>query len=309
MRWPRKPRQAEALGDDALAGEGGVARDQERHRVGAVLRRRAELILLGAGLAEHHRVDDLEMRGIGGERQMDLVAVELAVGRGAEVILDVARAVGVVGRGRAALELVEDRAMRLRQNMGEHVEPAAMGHAERNVLHAERAAALDDLLQRRDHRFAAVEAEPLGAGELEVGELLEAFRLDELVEDRPLALAGEADLLVRPLDALLDPALLLGIGDVHELDPERLAVGALEDRQHLAQGAELEAEHVVEEDRPVEIGIGESVAAGIELLGVLARLEAERIEIGMEMAAHADRHGSASGRAPNRGSPAGRGPR
>ncbi len=168
-----------------------------------------------------------------------------------------------------------------------------MGHAERNVLHAERAAALDDLLERRDHQFAAVEAEPLGAGELDVGELLEAFRLDELVEDRPLALASEADLLVRPFDALLDPALLLGIGDVHELDAQRLAVGALEDRQDLPQGAELETEDVVEEDRPVEVSIGEAVASRIELFGVLARLEAERIEIGMEMAAHpegADQH-------------------
>ena len=45
---------------------------------------------------------------------------------------------------------------------------------------------------------------------------------------------------------------------------------------------------MVEEDRPVEIGIGEAVAARIELFGVLARLEAERIEIGMEMAAHAE---------------------
>jgi hypothetical protein len=33
--------------------------------------------------------------------------------------------------------------------------------------------------------------------------------LDQLVEDRALALAGEGDLLVRALDALLDPGLLL----------------------------------------------------------------------------------------------------
>jgi hypothetical protein len=39
--------------------------------------------------------DGLEMRGVGRERQMDLVAVELAVGRGAEVVLHVARAADV----------------------------------------------------------------------------------------------------------------------------------------------------------------------------------------------------------------------
>ncbi|MCK7472851.1 MAG: hypothetical protein MZV49_03605 [Rhodopseudomonas palustris] len=34
-------------------------------------------------------------------------------------------------------------------------------------MHAELAAALDDLLERRDQRFAAVEAEALGAGEFD----------------------------------------------------------------------------------------------------------------------------------------------
>ncbi len=160
----------------------------ERHDLG--VRVVGVLVLLGPRLAEHHRVDDLEMRGVGGERQMHLVAVELAVRRGAEVILDVARALDVVGRGRAALELVEDDVVRLAHHLGQHVQPAAMRHAEHDLLHAELAAALDDLLERRDQRLGAVEAEALGAGVLDVEELLEALGLDELVEDRLLALAA-----------------------------------------------------------------------------------------------------------------------
>src|SRR5947209_4199577 len=145
---------------------------------------------------------------------MHPVAVELAVGGGAEVILHVARALDIVGSGRAALELVEDRAMRLAHHLGEDVEPPAMRHAEHDLLHAEIAAALDDLLERRDQRLSPVETEALGAGEFDVAELLEAFRLDQLVEDRALALARERDFLVLPLDALLDPGLLLRIRDV-----------------------------------------------------------------------------------------------
>ena len=60
-----------------------------------------------------------------------------------------------------------------------------MGHAEHDFLHAERAAALDDLLQRRDQRFAAVEAEALGALVLDVEELLEALGLDQLAAGSP----------------------------------------------------------------------------------------------------------------------------
>jgi hypothetical protein len=80
------------------------------------------------------------------------------------------------------------------------------------------AAALDDLLQRRDKRFAAIKAEPLGALVLDVDELLEAFGLDQLLQDRLLAHVGEVDTLVRALDAFLDPGLLFRVGDVHELD-------------------------------------------------------------------------------------------
>ncbi len=39
-----------------------------------------QLILLGAHLAEHDGIDDFEMRRIGGQRQVDRIAVELAVG-------------------------------------------------------------------------------------------------------------------------------------------------------------------------------------------------------------------------------------
>ena len=103
----------------------------------------------------------------------------------------------LVRRERAALELVEDRAVRLAHHLGQHVEAAAVGHAEHDLLHAERAAALDDLLERRDRRLGAVEAEALGPGVAQVEELLEPFGLDELVQDRA-PLGRERDLLVGP---------------------------------------------------------------------------------------------------------------
>ncbi len=162
-----------------------------------------------------------------------------------------------------------------------------MRHAHHDLFHAEIAAALDDLLQPRDQRLGAVEAEALGAGELHIGEFFEAIGFDELLQDRALAFRRKADLLVGTFDALLDPRLLLRIGDVHELDAERLAVGALADRDDLAQRGEVEAEHVIEEYLAVEIGVGEAVGTRIELFVVLRRLDSERIEIGVEVAAHA----------------------
>src|SRR5262249_34247749 len=130
------------------------------------------------------------------------------------MVLHVAGALDVVGRRRAALEFVEDGAVRLAHPRPQHVEAAPRRHAEAELFDGERATALDDLLQRRNHRLAAVEPEALGAGELQVAELLETLGLDQLVEDGALALTREADLLVAALNALLDPGLLGRIRDM-----------------------------------------------------------------------------------------------
>src|SRR3954470_3774395 len=161
-----------------------------------------------------------------------------------------------------------------------------MRHADHDLLYAQVAAALDDLLQRRDQRFGAVEAEALGAGEFEVAEFFKTFGFDQLAQDRAPALGREADLLVGAFDALLDPGLLRGVGDVHELDAERLAVGALAERDDFLERAVFEAEHVVEEDLAVEISLREAIGARVEFFAVTLRLDAERIELGVEMAAH-----------------------
>src|SRR5436309_4351157 len=124
------------------------------------------------------------------------------------MVFHVAGAFDHIRRRGAALEFMKDGAVRLGHDLRQDTKAAAMRHADDDLFDAERAAALDDLFQRRNHRLAAVEAEAFGAGELHVAELLEAVGLDELVEDRALAFAAEVDLLVAALDALLHPGLL-----------------------------------------------------------------------------------------------------
>ncbi len=214
------------------------------------------------------------------------------------MIFHVARAFDVVGLGAAAAELMEDGGERLAHDVGEHVEPPAMGHADDDLADAELAAALDHLLERRHERLAAVQPEALGAGIFHVEKALEGLGLDQLVEDRLLALRGEAHLLVQPLDALLDPAALLGVGDVHVFGADMLAIGPPQNVEDLAERGEFEPERAADEDGAVVIGLGEAVGLGLEL-GMLAPLgELERIELGDEMAAGAvgaDQHARAEG--------------
>ena len=141
------------------------------------------------------------------------------------MIFHVARAFDLVGMSRAALELVEDRPVGLRHHVGEHVEAAAMRHADDDLLQPELAAALDHLLERRHHRLAAVEPEALGAGVFHVEEALEDLGLDQLLEDRLLALRREANGILGEPRCGPGSRPLLGIGDMHVLDADMLAVG------------------------------------------------------------------------------------
>ena len=294
-----QPHQGEAFGHHALAGEGGIAVDQQGHDLGAV---ESPGLLGPAGigganikglfrprLAQHHRIDDLEVRRVGGQGQVDVVAVERPVRRGPHVVFDVARTLDVRGHGRAALEFVEDGAIGFAHHRRQGVQPPAVGHAQHDLVDAEGTAALDDLFQRRDHGLAAVQAEPLGAGEAFVQEAFETLGLDQLVEDGQLALTGESVLGegVRTLETRLQPGLLFRLGDMHELDAERAAVGALQQREDLAYGAGLEAQHAVEEDRPVEVALAEAVEFGGQFRVAGRLLNAQRVEAGLQVTSNA----------------------
>ena len=284
-------RKVQCLGDQALAGEGGVPVHQQAHDL--VARLVVALVLLGPHLAEDDRVDRFQVRGVGGQGQMDGVAVEHPVGRGAQMVLDVARALDVVGAGGDALKLGKNGHVGLAHDAGQHVQPAPVGHPQHHLLDAQLRAPFEDLLERRDHALAAVEPEALGPGVLHAEEFLETVGLDQALVDGALALEGELGLVAYALDAPLDPGLLLRLHDVHELDADGSAVRFAENLKDLAQGRGLQSQNVVDEDGAVHVGFREAVGFGVELGVVGIALQAQGVEAGDEMAAHpvgADHH-------------------
>ena len=206
---------------------------------------------------------------------------ELALG--AEVVLHVAGALHGA-RVDVALELAEDLAVGLADDVGEHVEPAAVRHADGDLVEAGLGGRLADLVDQRDRGLAALEAEPLLADELGLQERLERLGLVELEQDPQLLLAGR--LLVRLLDALLDPAALLGVLDVHVLDADGAAVRVAQDAEDVAQLHEpaLAAEGAGGE-LAVEVPQRQAVRLDLEV-GVAALLVLQRVGVGHHVAAH-----------------------
>ena len=95
-----------------------------------------------------------------------------------------------------------------------------MRHADDQLFHAQLAAALQDLFERRHQRLAAIEAEALGAGIALVAEALEHFGIGQALQDGALAGQREFGLVARHLDARLDPLALLELLDVHVFDAD-----------------------------------------------------------------------------------------
>src|SRR5690348_5787953 len=106
------------------------------------------------------------------------------------MVLDVTRALHILRVRRIALELREQRDEGLADHVRQHVQPAAMRHADDQLLHAELTAALDDLLERGNERLRAFEAEALGAGVAAVEKPLQDLSVGQALENRALALAG-----------------------------------------------------------------------------------------------------------------------
>jgi hypothetical protein len=183
----------------------------------------------------------------------------------------------------------------LSHDVGEHVEAAAVRHADVDVLDAvlDRRA-VDERLEREHRRLAAVDAEAL---------VLELFVQKPLPRDGP----GEAVPVAEPLgrrdlgrreqlDALAQPVALDAVVDVHELDADVAAVGGATERDDLAQRlvgtlVREKAFDVVEADKDgrVEVGVGEAVELERHLGHVGRHGETERIGLGEQMAAHLKR--------------------
>ena len=159
-----------------------------------------------------------------------------------------------------------------------------MRHTECDFAHAQVATALDDLLERRDHQFGAFEAKTLGTGIFQIAEFLERLSFNEFSQDRFAPFRREADVFLRAFDPLLNPALLRRIGDVHELHADLTAIGASQNRENLTHRRRAEAHDAIDEDRPIKVGFGKTVGFRQQLAMHAPIGEAERVEVGGEMA-------------------------
>jgi len=203
------------------------------------------------------------------------------------VVLHVARVRRVVVVLELAAELIEQLVRRFAHRVDEHVQAAAVGHADHHVTHAVAAAALDQGVHQRDQRVAAFQRETLLAHEGGVKVALKALGGGDALEQALLFLGLEAVLAGRALEALLHPAALVGVGDVHELGADAAGVRRAQLGQQVGQLELLFGEPGVGGELARQVGVGEAVERQVEVGRVLLGHHGQRVELGAEVAARA----------------------
>ena len=280
----------------ALARERRVAVDEHRERDGRVVVAGAgrAVGLLRAGAALDHRVDRLEMAGVRRQRDRDLAVARGARPLGADVVLHVAGAALVGGDDRVdrplALELAQDLLVRASDDVREHVEPAAVRHADHDLVRARAGAQLDRLVEHRDHHVEALDGELLLPEERAAKVVLHPLDLAEPAEQAHALLVRQRLPVAAGLDRLPEPDALFVVGDVLDLVGHRPAVGLAEPRQRVGERVALDEEAEQRRGNP-RLQLGRQLRdqpLGLQRR-VAGRLRSERVEPCGEVAVHAER--------------------
>ena len=290
--------QVERLGDDPLARERRVAVDQDRECDARIVDARpgAAVGLLGPRPALDDRIDRLEVARIGGERDGDLARLRRPRALSAVVVLDVSASPLRIGGDRLArplaLELAQDLLVRDADHVGKDVQPAAVRHPDDDLVRAGVGGEVDRLVEHRYEDVEPLDRELLLAEERPVEELLEAFRLDEPLEQLLLLIRRERRAVVTGLDRLPQPDALLVVRDVLDLVGHRSAIGLAQVRKDLGERVtgDMDAQdrgrdllhHVQGEAEALRLegGIPDGLGAeGVEMRGEMP-VRAERLHEG-----------------------------
>ncbi len=149
-------------------------------------RRVGQAVLLRPAASGHDRIDELQVAGVKGQREVDGPAIAGPIAVIAEVVLHVA--------GRLLLRLVvfkftEDESRALSDDVRQHVQPAPMGHADDDLLDALAGGVGDGQVEQGNEALGAFERKALGPDELFMDEFLEHHGVGKACEYSKLLVA------------------------------------------------------------------------------------------------------------------------
>ncbi len=150
----------------------------------------------------------------------------------AQVILHVAAA--EVQLGVDVGEFAEDLLRALAHDVGQHVQPAAVGHGQHDFANALVAGLFDGQVQQRDQAFGPFQREAFGAGNRFWMNSSKIAASVSRVRMRNCSLRLSVQPVLGAFHPVLQPLPHVQIVDVHELHADRAAVGVAQPLQNVA---------------------------------------------------------------------------
>ncbi len=170
-------------------------------------------------------------------------------------------------------------------DVGQHVQPAAVGHAQHDFLDALIAGLFDGQVEQRNQAFGPFERKSLGADEALLDEFFEDHGTGQPPENPQLFLAFEDEAVFAPFHAIKQPLADAQVVHVHELHADRPAIGIAQPLDDPPQRQHVRTADRVGRKAAIQIGFRKAVIfhAQLRLRGAL---HAQRIEIGHHVPPH-----------------------
>ena len=270
--------EIEGFGHDALADESAVAVNQDGEDLFAFDRVIA-VALASPGHAFHDRIYRLEVAWVGGEGKADFLS-----GGGGDIVFvaEVVFDVSIAENGFRHVVLVkfgEELPAGFAEGVHEDVETAAVGHADDDLLHAGGGTGFEQRIEGGDQCFASLQGKSFLTDVAGVKESLERFGGDDFFQDAALLGRGEGRLVAGALHAVAQPAADGEVHDVHELDPDMVAVGLFEVGQDVAERSGTAAAERAGVKNGIEVSFAEA-EGGERKVGIFFGGQAKGVEVG-----------------------------
>ena len=191
------------------------------------------VVLAGAHGAFNHGVGDFQVRGVVGQREVHRAVRGGHVGAEAHVVFHVAA--GEFGV-HFAFEFVENGLRGFAHGVYQHVQAAAVRHADYDFLHAFFGGGADQVVQRGHGAFAAFEREALLTHIAGVQIALHGFGGGDFFEDAAFGFGVKLRAGAVGFQTFLQPFALGGVGNVHVFQRQGAAVDLFQMADDFGQG-------------------------------------------------------------------------
>src|SRR6185437_2628346 len=172
----------------------------------------------------------------------------------------------------------------------QNVQPATMRHPHCDLLDAQIAGAINQLVEECDDGFASFDREALLAQKFGIQKPLKLFGGNELPENALLNFrVDRIGMHELAANLLAQPKLLFLALNVTILGADLAAVGALENVEDLSQGRSFRPAEAARDEYSIQIPNRQSVGFDVEFGMIKQRHRMQRIDVRRQMATHAIR--------------------